>query len=234
MQKTLDKLRRGEHVTIVCLGDSNTELTFHTAGRLNWVGLLSEAIFEAYGNGVCTMINAGKCASSFREALTRLDRDALRFKPDLAILSFGMNDAGAGLDGLPTFVADARRCVETLRAAGAEVLLRTSNPVVGTNGLPLPDGARPGVALEFGTRRVREYAAALVELAREIDCPVVDHYTLWTQRQFSVRHGVADPNRLWPRMSDAIHPGAQGHLAFYRELAPLFDLPWFFPWEQAE
>ena len=69
---------------------------------------------------------------------------------------------------------------------------------------------------------------------QKIDCPVVDHYTLWTQRQFSVRHGVADPNRLWPRMSDAIHPGAQGHLAFYRELAPLFDLPRFFPWEQAE
>lgn len=234
MQKTLDKLRRGEHVTIVCLGDSNTELTFHTAGRLNWVGLLSEAIFETYGNGVCTMINAGKCASNFTEALARLDRDALRFAPDLVILALGMNDAIAGTDGLPAFVANARRCVEAIHARGAEVIIRTPNPVVGPNGVPLPGGARPGVALEFGSRRVREYAAALVELARDTGCAVVDHHTLWTQRVFSVRHGVADPNRLWLRMSDAIHPGPQGHLAFFRELAPLFDVPRHFPWEQVD
>jgi len=33
----LSKLARGEQVTIVALGDSNTELTFHTRGHLNWV-----------------------------------------------------------------------------------------------------------------------------------------------------------------------------------------------------
>jgi len=49
MKKLLTKLERGEQVTIVALGDSNTELTFHTRGYLNWVCLLHEALFEKYG-----------------------------------------------------------------------------------------------------------------------------------------------------------------------------------------
>jgi len=96
MQRTLTKLAAGEHVTIVALGDSITEITFHTRGHMNWVGLLSEAILATYGNGVCTLINAGKCGSSYSEALQRLDRDVLRFAPDLVIVALGMNDAGRG------------------------------------------------------------------------------------------------------------------------------------------
>jgi hypothetical protein len=33
-------------------------------------------------------------------------------------------------------------------------------------------------------------------------------------------------------MADAIHPGAQGQLAFFRELAPLFGVAPYFPWEE--
>ena len=84
--KILRKLKAGKHVTVVSLGDSNTETTFHTRGRLNWAGLLAEAIFETYGNGVCTMINSGKCASTCQESLTRLKRDVLQFEPDLVII----------------------------------------------------------------------------------------------------------------------------------------------------
>ena len=103
MKKTLAKLKNGEHVTIVAFGDSNTEITFHTDGRMNWVGLLDEAIFETYGNGASTLINSGKCGSSCQEGLQRLDRDVIRFDPDLVILAFGMNDATCGMEYLPTF-----------------------------------------------------------------------------------------------------------------------------------
>ncbi len=235
MKKLLDKLRSGHHVTIVALGDSITEITFHTHGHMNWVGLLSEAIFERYGNGICTMINAGKCASTAEEALTRLERDVLRFSPDLVIIALGMNDAGRGRQGLPTYIQQLREIVSRTRShCGAEILLRTPNPVVTCHGLPLPvEQPAPGRPWEHDRRPLADYAAALVELATELDCAVVDHYTLWRERQFKVMHAVADPTGLWPRMGDAIHPGWQGHLAFYRELAPLFDLPLYFPWEEA-
>jgi lysophospholipase L1-like esterase len=42
---------------------------------------------------------------------------------------------------------------------------------------------------------------------------------------------VTNPNKLWMRMSDATHPNALGYLAFFRELAPLFDLDTKLSWE---
>jgi lysophospholipase L1-like esterase len=234
MKKTLEKLRTGKHVTIVAFGDSITEVTFHTRGRMNWVQLLEEAIFEEYGNGVCTMINSGKCASSYREGLTRIERDVLCFNPDLVILAFGMNDAGAGLDGLAAFKENVRKTITLIREqCGSEILIRTPNPVVTVHGMPLPvEQQRPGQVWENPRRPLKEYAAALVELAAELNCSCVDHYTLWYKRNVTVKHPVTDPCNLWPRMGDAIHPGFLGHLAFFRELAPLFELPEYFPWEE--
>jgi lysophospholipase L1-like esterase len=236
LTKTLTKLRSSDHTTIVALGDSITEITFHTRGHMNWVGLLHEAIFETYGNGVCSIINSGKCASSYQEALTRLERDVLRYDPDLVIIAFGMNDAGRGLGYLETFKSEVREMVTAIKdRCGSEILIRTPNPIVTTNGLPLPpEQPMPGRAWESSERPLTEYSAALVELANELGCEVVDHHSLWTNRQFHAAVPVADPTGLWPRMADAIHPGYLGHLAFFRELAPLFDVPRYFPWEEVD
>ena len=231
LERTVAKLRRGEHVTIVALGDSNTEITFHTRGAMNYCGLLSEAIFEAYGHGVCTLINSGKCGSSFSESLTRLDRDVLRFKPDATLVGFGMNDATRGDAGLPAFRQSAREVIQKIRDVGSEILLRTPNPVVAVHGVPLPPETAPGRPIEHGTRKLKEYSHALVELAAELNVPLVDHYTLWSNKRVAFRHPVANPTELWPLMGDAIHPGALGHLRFFRELAPWFDVSDTFPWE---
>lgn len=233
MKRTLEQLAGGGHATIVALGDSNTQITFHTQGRQNWVGLLGEALFERYGAQAFTLINAGRCASTVRESLGRLERDVLRFRPDLVIVALGMNDATRGAAGLEAFAADVRELIRRIReGCGSEVLICTPNPVVTLNGLPLPpEQQSPGRAWESPARPLRLYAGRLADVARAAGCPVCDHYMAWTSRAFAACLPVADPNGLWPRMSDAIHPGALGHLAFYRELAPLFDLPPHFPWE---
>ena len=148
-------------------------------------------------------------------------------------LAFGMNDAPRGLEALDAFREDVRETVRRIReACGSEILIRTSNPVVTVHGVPLPpEQSRPGRAWESPERPLKAYCEALVALARELGCEVVDHYRLWTEATFDVRHAVADPTGLWPRMSDAIHPGALGHRMFFRELAPAFDLPTTLPWE---
>ena len=236
LTQTVAKLARGQHVTLVALGDSITEITFHTRGHMNWVGLLAEGVFGTYGNGVCTLVNAGKCGSSYAEALTRLDRDVIRYAPDAVIIAFGMNDATQGAAGLPDFRRQVRECVNRIRQrCGSEILIRTPNPVVTVHGVPLPkEQPRPGRPWDSLERPLGLYAAALVDLGKELDCPVVDHYTLWTTRMFTVKHPVADPTGLWPRMGDAIHPGYLGHLAFYRELAPCFCIPRYLPWEEVD
>lgn len=233
MQKTLDKLRNGEHVTIVAFGDSNTAETFHTRGHMGWVSLLAEAIFSAYGTGVCTLINSGVCGSSFGDALERVERDVSRFRPDLVIVAFGVWGGHHGMEKIEDFKEGLRQLIHSIReSCNPEILVRTPNPVVAVHGLPLPEGQQSGRPLT--THPFREYAAAQVEVARELGCDVIDHYTLWEQAKFPCARPVSDPQGLWPRMSDATHPGALGHLAFFRELAPLFGVATYFPWEHIE
>jgi hypothetical protein len=104
--------------------------------------------------------------------------------------------------------------------------------VVTIHGLPLPpEQPAPGRPWEPDSRPLARYAAVLVDLAEELDCGIVDHHTLWTEATFESHHPAADPNDLWLRMSDAIHPGPLGHLIFHRQLAPHFKVSPHFPWE---
>ena len=43
---------------------------------------------------------------------------------------------------------------------------------------------------------------------------------------------TSHPQWLRMRMADTVHPNAQGHLAIFRELAPVFRVPRYFPWEE--
>lgn len=220
VKKLLTKLERGEQVTIVALGDSNTELTFHTRGHLNWPCLLQEALFEKYGPNLAIMINAGCCGQGAGEALARVDRDVIRFKPDLVIICFWDGDMGAMRDLI----------VKIRGGCDAELLLRTPNPVVAPNIPRVTPEVQAGT--EWPGSQVGEVAGRILALGRELGIPVVDHYALWTKADAS-HHGPAstNPNKLWMRMSDATHPGPAGHLAFYRDLAPCFGLPEKLSWE---
>jgi hypothetical protein len=147
-----------------------------------------------------------------------------------------MNDAARGLEKLEMFKSQVTECIGRIQQnCGSEILIRTPNPVVTVHGLPLPkEQPAPGLAWESANRPLSEYSATLVELAEQFDCACVDHYSLWKAKTFNVKHPVADPTGLWPRMGDAIHPGYLGHLAFFRELAPLFEVPCYFPWEEIQ
>lgn len=233
MEKTLAKLKRGEHVTIVAFGDSNTAETFHTRGHMTWPSLLAEAIFEEYGTGVCTVINSAVCGTGFADSMARLDRDVVRYRPDLTIVCFGVGAANHGLEKIEPFKQSIRNMILAIREkCGSEILLRTPNPFVGVGWIPLPEGCSVGEPMNH--KPYREYARAQLEVGTELGCAVVDHYTLWSEAKFPFKHPVANPQGLWPRMSDAGHPGELGHLAYFRDMAPLFGVAKYFPWEHIE
>lgn len=215
----LTKLEKGQQVTIVALGDSNTELTFHTRGHLNWVYLLQSALFEKYGANRIIMIDAGCCGEGAGGGLARLDRDVLRFKPDLVIVCYWDGD-----------MQSLKQIVEQVQASGADVLLRTPNPVVAPNMPPVTPKVAAGN--EWPNSDKGMVADKIIALATELKLPVVDHYHAWMAADRAHDGPPAtNPNKLWMRMSDATHPGPVGHLAFYRELAPFFGLPEKLSWE---
>ncbi len=162
--------------------------------------------------------------------------EKLKAGRQVTFVAFGMNDAGRGEAYLDTFRNEVRECVNRIRnVCGSEILIRTPNPIVKVNGLPLPkEQLEANKPLETARRPLKLYSEALVQLAKELNCPVVDHYKLWTTREFPKTLTVANPNILWQRMGDAIRPGYQGHLVFFREMAPLFEVSKYFPWEEVE
>ena len=223
LERFLAKLDAGEQVTMVALGDSNTEQTFHTRGALNFFGLLQCGLLDKYGANKVIAINAGCCGEGAPGGLARLDRDVLRFAPDLVIICYWDTDMNA-----------LRQIVQRLQATGkTDVLLRTPQPVVVPN-MPAVPGVNPPLVAntEWPGDGKDLNARNTVALAQELGVPVVDHYSAWLAAD-TAHEGppVSNPNKLWMLMSDATHPGPLGHLFFYRQLAPFFGLPEKLPWE---
>ena len=238
ISSTLNKLRNGEHVTIVALGDSITANTLYNYGRMNWVSLLDVALFEKYGFESCTLINAGVPGSTYAHSLKRLDRDVLRFKPDMVIIMLGMNDAGHGAAYLPKFKEEVHQTIERIRSeCHSDILLMTPNPIVTDTGGKWFENMSPGKVLEVDKRPVGKYAKVIVEVAKETNCALIDNYTIWENTKYPAEQlypGFKEYTYqydLWPRMANSVHPGPLGHLAFYRELSKVFDTERHFAWE---
>ncbi len=202
----------GRHFTVVCFGDSNTEQHGGTEGRLNWVGLLAHAIFNAGKCGQYTVINSGICGDTAEGALRRLDRDVLRFRPDLVILAFGMNDWRRFP---PEITAENHReLVRRIQAAGASILLRIPQPVY-----------KEGADAWADEPAFLATVEALRSVAAEMNLACVDHFALWTAP--GQPHTPAYYSRDW------LHPNWNGHRRFLGEIAPVLEIPDKFDWESA-
>ncbi|MEI8198070.1 MAG: SGNH/GDSL hydrolase family protein [Phycisphaerae bacterium] len=223
---------RNKFVTIVAFGDSITDVNHHTLGCHNWVGLLSMGLqgADVFPEGY-TIINSGKGGDDMTKALARLDRDVLRFHPDIVIFAFGMNDCRTATT--EKFRAQLIEAITRIRAgagSGGEcsIILRTPNPMVdlltGRELHDIPEGNG-----KFCKTDLAAFAQVIREVAAAQNTLCVDHYTRWTNSMKS--SCVGDIVQL---MNDPIHPNAQGHRRFYHELAPYFHAQrnFFFEWER--
>lgn len=236
MERTLAKLRDGQPITIVVVGDSNTLVSMNTQGRMNWVGYLTEALWERYGDGLVTMINVSVCGYNFLRLAGELEEKVLRWRPDLVITQLWLCDASKGSSACARGRTAFQEAVTGIRSAGdgeTEVLVCTPNPHVLCHGHPLPHGVEPGEVYENEAWN-SVLNAELVSLAQEAGCTVVDHYSAWQQKKYSFAHPGANPRGLWQRMIDPIHPNVLGQLILFRELAPIFGVAKYFPWEEMD
>lgn len=218
---------RNQYVTIVAFGDSITQINHTTHGGLNWVGYLTEGLCDGrvFPKGHI-VINAGYGGDTMEKGLARIERDVLRFDPDIVILSFGMNDADHITSG--EFKKQLREAIRRIRQQGpCSIVLRTPNPVVN-----MLDGTELTQWLDKGKivrKNLAGFAKATCEVARLEGTLLVDHYAKWIKSMGNSCRG--DLIRL---MSDPTHPNNLGHRRLYHELAPVFNghRYFFFEWER--
>lgn len=182
-------LLAGEPIRVVCFGDSVTGVYYHTGSRRAYTDMLGIALKKAAGNSKVEMINAGISGHTTVNALSRIDNDVLRHKPDVVTVMFGLNDMTRV--SLDDYRSNLKTIVSKCRGIGAEVVLATPNNVVTTSGRP--------------TGKLIQYCDVVREVGRELGVPVCDCY-----REMD---GLRDRDSLGWRllMSDAIHPNMDGH-----------------------
>jgi len=212
--------RSSKIIGIIAFGDSITHGIGHAGVKEEetYRHLLQTELSEATGMAV-KVINAGLNSDTTEGALARLERDALRHKPDYVTIMFGVNDAGyyrpdgpvadAPRTAKEDFKENLRLIVERVSAIGAQPVLVTPVPMSKYYWLAeLPAYREHGL-----NYLVDEYADIIRNLAKKMNTPLIDAH-----RAFS------DDPKTQEFIPDGIHPDKDGQrliadlfLSFFKE-----------------
>ncbi len=176
-----------------------------------------------------TLRNLGRGGKLSIHAIQALSTYGMEVKPDIVMISFGINDSSTGLD-LGVYARAFQDLVATVRAAGADVILLGPTAIVGNP----PE-------LELG--RTRPYTDTLREVAEESGAFFVDlgdFASLVTvpeelREPATVFSAVVESYRRFfdhEQTVDFVHPRAALHEQLGRKIyRELIDGPRQMPWE---
>ena len=184
--------------TIAFLGDSVTHGAFELFNYTGVEGMdtvhdyssaypirLREMFNLLYPKAQINIINAGIAGDNAEGGLKRLEQDVLQFKPDLVIVSFGLNDASVnGLAGKDSYVENIKEILLKIKESGAEAIFLTENYMNSRVSLKLaPSELLTNIAkaccITQNEGCLKAYFEAAKKMCAEIDVPVCDIYHAW-------------------------------------------------------
>ena len=182
-------------VTIAFLGDSVTQGCFEVykngEGSVEAVfdspssySAKFKVIFEKIFQKVpLTVINAGISGGSAPNGLDRLERDVLKFSPDLVVVCFGLNDSCQGEGGLQKYSAALKEIFRKIKESGSEVIFMTPNMMNTYEYLELASDVSRILAKNFSEMQnggiVDKYIECAVSAANSEGVKVCDCYKKW-------------------------------------------------------
>jgi acyl-CoA thioesterase I len=216
------------------LGDSVTHGVFEIHAAVgDGIGIVLdyEAVYHAqwrnllngvYPNAPIHIINAGISGSSAADGLIRLDRDVLRYSPDLVVVCFGLNDVNGGMEKLEEYGHTLECIFRRLMERGVETIFMTPN-MLNTRVSPL---TVPASVVDYAAitaqmqndGRMDAYMERARVAAQACGVPLCDCYRKWKKFQ---AEGVDTTALLSNHIN---HPTRQLHKLFANAL---FDLMMF-------
>jgi len=195
--KTIGRLKSGEPLRIVALGDS---LTQGWMVRRGYVDFLNEMIKERFPNSRFVLVNLGIPGDTAEGGLYRLEYDVLGEKPDCVLIQFGLNDAFSGYSP-DEYESLIEKIIEGIKkATDSEIILLTSS-YIGDN----------SIAEEFYRR--------LENLARKYDLPIAKVHSYWKKR---ISEDVEFRKLV---QFDCVHPTEMGYMLMAEAIMELFEDP---------
>ena len=180
-------------VTIVFLGDSVTQGCFECYKKADSIETVFDAA-SAFGARLKYMLNllypkiqvnvidSGISGDSAKGGLKRIERDVLRFAPDLVVVGFALNDSTRGREAAEDYEKDLTEIVERVKSAGSECILLTPNAMC-TGVSPHLTEFMSGYAVNFAKIQndgtLDEYVKRIKTVAENENIPVCDVYDKW-------------------------------------------------------
>jgi acyl-CoA thioesterase-1 len=220
-----------KQVTAAFLGDSVTQGCFEVF-KVGETGLDTVYDYEnVYHNKFKKMlnqffpivpiniINAGLSGGSATNGMERLERDVLRYSPDLVVVCFGLNDVHGGTDRLSDYTNALISIFTKLKQENIETIFLTPN-MMNTNVSPhIMDDFIRGVAGNFAKIQnegmMDLYISSAKEVCKNEGIPICDCYSKWKKLYAS---GVNVTELLSNNLN---HPTRDMHSLFASELLNL-------------
>ena len=130
------------------------------------------------------IINAGISGGKAWEGAERLDRDVLRFSPDLCVVCFGLNDCcGTQEDDFERYQNAMKEIFAALQNANIEVIFLTPNMMCTNTSCHIENEAIKGIADAASqiqlSGKLEQFLSAAKDIAAGMDIPVCDCYAKW-------------------------------------------------------
>jgi lysophospholipase L1-like esterase len=182
----LNRLRRGENLRLVALGDS---LTYGWMVNKGYSEFLEEMLSTRFPGNRVTIINRGIPGDTAADGRRRLQSDVLESHPDLVFIQFALNDAYSGYspekyrDNIDAIVKIIREKTKS------EILLMTS---------VLLNSKKENA-------RINKYYRMLSEISRRESLPLVEVHRFWERK---LTEGYDFSNLV---QTDMVHPTDEGY-----------------------
>ena len=180
-------------VLIVAFGDSVTQ-GYTKANTIEpkyvYHQRLKEQLEIQYPLTTFSVINAGVAGFTAEGSLGRLQRDMIRYQPDLVLIGFGLNDAVVlGVTGLEQFRYSLQTIIERIRAESeSDLILLTPNFMVTSDNPNIHSTERHYLAglLPIQTEGILAgYAEVIRKVALNNNLPLADVYQSWSDLALS-------------------------------------------------
>lgn len=188
-----------ECVTIAFLGDSVTQGCFEVYPVTEGLGVvfdeehcyhncLKKMFAYLYPEVPVNIIKAGISGSRADSGAERLERDVLRYHPDLVVVCFGLNDSGGGIENLENYKQSLGTIFSKLKEKNIDVIFMTPNMM------------NTRVSLKITDSRIRKVAEEKCRIQKE---GIMDLY-MEAARSVCREHGVllCDCYKKWKQMEE--------------------------------
>jgi lysophospholipase L1-like esterase len=197
INNTLQKLKSGEKVRLVALGDS---LTYGWMTQYGFLDYLENLIKKKYPDSQVFILNKGVPGDTARDGLHRLERDVIRLSPDIVLIQFALNDAYSGLSA-----NDFQKNIESIivkikDSLDAEIALLTS--------VAIHDSSMNKIANEFYMK--------ISKSGEKYNLPVISVHKYWEKK---ISSGIKHSQLV---QYDGVHPTEKGYELMAEAVFELF------------